>query len=115
HLLREKRIAVPPSVGHVDLIALLQSGVPVDLARNQQMLLCSLRPDAPFVGRRLKDVQRFGANVDIVAIMQQGQWRHPSPDSVLSADDQLLLVMDAEARQRLQPMLVFRRPASADR
>jgi len=104
-LLRERRIRVPASVGHVDLIALLQSGIPIDLPRNERMLLYALPADSPLAGKAIGTLHRLGAGLDIIAVRQQGRWLHAHADTTLGADDQLLVIVDKDGKAQLTGVL----------
>ncbi len=110
HLLREKHIPLPAAVGHLDLITLLQSGIPIELPGNERMLLCSLRPDAPLAGKALRKLDRFDMGLEVVAVQRQGQWLHPDPETILAVDDLLLVITDSASLEKMTDIFDFRAP-----
>jgi voltage-gated potassium channel len=90
--------ALRPAV--VDFMRLATTSERLDLAAEQ----IELGPDAPFVGKKLRDAnlrQTFG--VIVVAIKRtNGQMQfNPSPDDILQAGDQLVLLGNADQLKAL--------------
>jgi CIC family chloride channel protein len=102
-LLGKRQLPAPDTIGHVDLLALLASGIPVDLSDGKQLTLRVLRAESPWVGQSIRSGCLVEArdDLEIMAIVRQGQMLLPHPDSVLRAEDQLLVITSSRARARL--------------
>ena len=100
-LLREHRAAPLKQLGHLDLRALLESGVPVDLPDDKQLTIATLAPESPMVGEPVR-VDTLGPGAELVAVLHQDYTLLPGSDAVLRAGDQLLVIATLEARARLK-------------
>lgn len=102
-LLRERSTSIPATVGHLDLEALLASGVPVDLPDGKQVVIAGLDSTSPYIGR---SIQADSLPVDpdeaeIVAVLRQGHTLLFHSNIKLQKEDQLLAITSRQARDRL--------------
>jgi CIC family chloride channel protein len=106
-LLAEHKIAASATIGHLDLQALLESGVAIDLPDNQQLALGILPAHSPWVGTPLhEDGGQEGANdVHIVAVIRQGRMLFPGAVPVFQAEDRVLMITPQQSWKRLMPYL----------
>lgn len=106
-LLGKGQIPKTAKVGHLDLVALLDSGVPVNLPGRRQLHLSVLRPESALVGKTVKDCYQAAGNaaLEIVAIMRHGNIVLPNRDTVLQKSDRLLTVGSSEAQAKISEHL----------
>jgi chloride channel protein, CIC family len=108
-LLDQGKVALPPEVSHLHLAALLQSGLSLDLPDGSQLTVGALRPESPWVGKRIEARPLTGPMADskIVAVLRGKSVMMARPDTVLQPGDRLLLIAPpqagAEVVQHLAP------------
>jgi CIC family chloride channel protein len=102
-LLRERRGAALPTIGHLDLQALLTSGIPVDLPGGKQLMMGSLAAQSPFVGQPvLSDLLVDDNNTaEVVAVFRDGCVLSPQPGVKLQVGDQMLIIASPQAQKQL--------------
>jgi CIC family chloride channel protein len=86
------------NVGHLNLLRLLRSGIPVDLSDSMRVMSGTLRPDSACVGTPVRATCLFadGVEGEIIAIFRgQQQLLLPHPDTVLRAGDRLVILVAA--------------------
>ena len=90
-------------VGHLDLVTLLDSGVPVNLPGRRQLNVGILHPQSALVGRTIQACYEMAgdASLEIVAVLRAGNVVFPSRDTVLEENDRLLIFGSSEAGTRL--------------
>jgi CIC family chloride channel protein len=99
-------VTLPETFSHLDLLALLRSGIPLDLPDGKQLAVGLVGPEMDGVGQRLGEVfPRNGHSngVEIAAVLRQNKTLLPEPDIELRAGDQLLAVTSPQAWQRMNP------------
>ncbi len=94
-LLRESGRASAEQIGELDLVALLQAGIPVELGDDRRLALGILRADSPLAHTT---VAASGDKLDgdgstILAIIRGGRTLTPHADTMLEAGDKLVLVV----------------------
>ncbi len=86
---------------------LLRAGVGVDLPDGKQLLFGSLKPDSPWVGKKVSEQPFPTAEVELVAVLRRGHLNLPEPDFVLEQNDRLLFLGPAavwdDLRRHLSP------------
>ena len=107
NLLNKSQVSFPTTAGHLDLIKLLTSGIPVELLDSKQLVIGVLNPESPYVGKSIHSgyLYKDWTEVEIVSILRQGHMLLPRHDSVLQAGDQLLLVTSPQAWRQLSKHL----------
>jgi hypothetical protein len=106
------RLSDPSMLCHLDLVNLLQSGVPVDLGREKQLMIGVLQLESPWVGKPIssgcqKDLEN---EMEIIAILRDGQILMPYPDMLLKAEDRILAITSPHLKKRLERHLGPHRP-----
>lgn len=93
-LLDQGKIALPPEVSHVHLAALLQSGLALDLPNGTQLTVGALRPESPWVGKRIsaRDLSGSLADSKMIAVLRGKSVMMARPDIILQPGDRLLLI-----------------------
>lgn len=107
HLLHNRRVSVPETVSHLDLRALLASGITLDLPDGKKLALGSLRKASPYVGRSIQDNFPVASQeaLEVVAVFRQGHTLLPNPGLVLKSEDRLLVVTTEEVWKGLESHL----------
>ena len=112
-VLGTRQLPKAAKVGHLDLVTLLDSGVPVNLPGRRQLNVGVLHPLSALVGKTIRDCYDMAgdAALEIVAILRGGNVVLPSRDAVLQENDRLLIFGSTEAGTRLTEHLAPVQPA----
>jgi len=108
-ILREHQPQDVTSIGEIDLVSLLRSGIPVELADDRRLVVGVLRPDSPYVGTTVavSGRQLGGGDANIIAILRGEHMTVPHAKLLFEAGDRLILVVSAahfdEVRRDLAP------------
>ena len=102
-LLGNRRIPNLSRVGHLDLVSLLDSGLPIRMPGRKELSVGVLRPESWFVGKTVEECYKAaaGATLEIIAILRNGEVALPQMDTVLQQNDRLLIIGSSEARKRI--------------
>jgi chloride channel protein, CIC family len=106
-LLRARGLPRSANVGHLDLVALLDSGVPVRIAGRRELGIGVLRPQSTLVGKTVGacyEMMGKGA-MEIVAILRKGEVILPKRETVLEENDRLLSITSRKARTQISEHL----------
>jgi CIC family chloride channel protein len=98
-------VGEPNKVCHLDLMHLLKSGMAVSLSEERQLIIGTLRPESSWVGKSVKWGEESGNEVKIIAILREGQMLLPHPDTLLQAEDRVLVIISSQAEDRLEQYL----------
>lgn len=104
-LLMHNNVPIPESVGHVDLISLLKSRVPINLPNNKKFTIIEIQPNGPCAGRPYDPgcfVEDKNEKVEIVVLMRNGNIIIPTPKTILKPHDQILLISSEEVWEKLK-------------
>jgi chloride channel protein, CIC family len=107
-ILGTNRLPKAAKVGHLNLVSLLDSGIPVSLPGRRKLHLGVLPPQSAFAGRTIESLYQTLGNADweIVAILRAANIVLPQPDIILQENDRLLVVASTEAEARISEHLV---------
>jgi CIC family chloride channel protein len=107
-LLDQGKILLPPQLTHLHLSALLQSGLALDLPDGSQLMIGALRPESPWVGKRIQSGIPGGPSADskIVAVLRGKSVLVARRETVLQPGDRLLLIAPPQAQSELWRHLV---------
>ena len=107
NLMNQGRISIPAVIGHVNLLKLLSSGIPVDLPDGKLLVIGTLNPQSPWIGRSVKAgyLPEEENDAEIMAVLHQGHLNLPCSDTILQSGDQLLLTVSSSAWKRLSPIM----------
>ncbi|HEY2896071.1 MAG TPA: chloride channel protein [Gemmatimonadaceae bacterium] len=107
HMLREQAPRDLSAVGELDLVALLRSGLAVDLPGERRLFAGALKPDSPVVGTTVGASGRKldGGNANIVALVRDEQIIVPTATTVLQPGDRLVVVTSEKRLQQLRENL----------
>ena len=91
------------AVGHLDLVTLLDSGVPLKMPGRKELSVGVLRPESSFVGKTIQACYEAagGASLEVIAILRNGEVLLPRADSILQEGDRLLIIGSRNARNRV--------------
>lgn len=103
-LLGKHRIPIEASVGHLDLLPLLESGIPVDLSNDKQLTIGILRSESNCIGQSIQSscFAEEDDAVEIVAILRDQELLLPHPDTVFRENDKLLVISSPQELAKLQ-------------
>ena len=103
HILREHQPQDLTHVGEIDLVSLLRSGIPVELAENRRLVVGVLKADSPYVGTTVgaSGRQLDGGEANIIAILRGEHMTVPNAKTPLQAGDRLIVVASVAGVERL--------------
>ena len=103
-ILRDHQPADLSAVGEIDLVSLLRSGIPVELAGDRRLVVGVLRPDSHFVGTTVAASGRQfdGGDANIIAVLRGEHMTVPHAKLQFEAGDRLILVASAAGVERLR-------------
>ena len=102
-LLGTRKIPKAAKIGHLDLVALLDSGIPVKIPGRKELNLGVLKPESSLVGKTIQDCYNAARNaaLEIIGIVRGGEILLPAPATILQPNDRLLIIGSTEARADL--------------
>ena len=102
-LLGTQRIPNLARIGHLDLVTLLDSGVPVKMPGRKELSIGVLRPESFLVGKTVQACYdaAAGASLEIIAILRNSDVVLSQSDTVLQQNDRLLVIGSKNARSRI--------------
>lgn len=102
-LLGTAKIPRAAKIGHLDLVALLDSGIPIQLSGRKELNVGVLRPESTLIGKSIQACYEAagGDRLEIIAILRDGGVVLPNRDSVLQQNDRLLIIGSSKARSLL--------------
>jgi CIC family chloride channel protein len=108
-LIRAHRLKQPDLVRELDVLALMQSGIPLKLAGGEQMFMGKVQPGSPMAGRSIEEMcgEFRGKVLKVLAIFRGEEVLLPHGSSRLKEEDRLLVVCDPEMKELLERGLVF--------
>jgi Trk K+ transport system NAD-binding subunit len=101
-------ISIPAMKGHLNLMKLLTSGIPVDLPEDKQLVIVTLNTRSPWIGRSIK-TDEFSAKekeAKIMAILRDNCMHLPHNDIILQSGDQLLLIVTPSIWEKVSQTLI---------
>ncbi|HMC56589.1 MAG TPA: chloride channel protein [Gemmatimonadaceae bacterium] len=101
-ILREKHPVRVESLGEIDLLTLLRSGIPVELADDQRLFVGVLRKDSPVGGTTIAASGRglAGEGTIILGILRADHMIAPRADVVLTPGDKIIVLAHGDGRLR---------------
>jgi chloride channel protein, CIC family len=113
-VLGTRQIPKSARVGHLDLVTLLDSGIPINLPGRRQLNVGVLHPQSALVGKTIQACYEMAgkAALEIVAVLRAGSVVLPSRHEVLQKHDRLLIFGSIKAAARLTEHLTPVAPAN---
>lgn len=108
-LIRAHRLTQPALVRNLDVMSLMQSGIPLRLESGEQMFMVQVQPGSPVAERTIAGVcEEFkDETLKVLAIFRGEEVLLPHGSSRLQEKDRLLLVCDPRMKEMLEKSLVF--------
>lgn len=102
-LLGKHQIPRAANVGHLDLVALLDSGIPIWLPGRRKLSVGVLRAQSSFVGQTVESCSKAVGKeaLEIVAILRGDEIVLATPQTILQENDRILVVASNEAQARI--------------
>ncbi len=99
NLLGKVQLPKAAKLSHLDLVTLLDSGVPVNLPGRRHLNVGVLHPQSALLGKTIQACYEMAgdAPLEIVAVLRAGNIILPKPDTALQADDRLLIFGSRDA------------------
>ena len=106
-LINDENVKLPDSIGHLDLVSLIKSGVPIDLTDGEKFMLGEVSPASPLKGKRWSDEECdvLRDKSELIAVVRKGDILMPGDDLHFKPKDQLLILAETEASENLQKIL----------
>jgi len=107
NLLANRQLPRAAKIGHLDLVAVLNSGVPVQMPGGRELSVGALRPESPMVGKTIGDWRKAegGRWPQVIAILRKGNMMLPQKDTILQKSDSILTVGSSRARELIAEQL----------
>lgn len=104
HLLSTRGVEMPVNFTHLDLRALLASGIPVDLPDAKRLTIGVVKPRSEFVGQSISacfpgDHQN---DLEAVAVFRRGHTLLPRSDLIIKPEDRLLLITTPQSWENVK-------------
>lgn len=99
-LLGTRKMPKAAAVGHLDLVALLDSGIPVKMPGRKELNLGVLRPESSLVGKTIQDCYKEAgkAALEIIGIIRGDEIIFPGRETILQPNDRLVIIGSPQAR-----------------
>ena len=112
-LLGTRQVPKAAKIGHLDLVALLDSGIPVRMPGRKELNLGVLRPESSLVGQTIQACYEAAGDrsLEIIGIVRAGEIILPSRDTVLQRNDRMLIIGSSQARARISEHIAPLEPA----
>lgn len=103
-ILRDKQVPDLSHLGELDLVSLLRSGVEVDLAEGQRLMVGVLRADSAYANTSIGASGRAlaGGGTNIIALLRGEHMVAPRADTILEPGDRLILVASDTGLEHLR-------------
>lgn len=114
-LLGKQKLPAAMKVGHVDLVALLDSGIPIKMPGRKELNLGVLRPESSLVGKSIQECYAAAGDgtLEIIGIVRGGEVVLPTRETILQKHDRLLIVGSSQARARISEHIAPFEPPKA--
>jgi CIC family chloride channel protein len=96
-LVRDRMVSPVRPLGRLELAALLETGVAIVLGGGQELALARPRSGSPWIGQPLpRELLAEAEGARILAIVRDERVLAPNPETVLEADDLLMLILGSD-------------------
>ncbi len=108
-LIGNKRVPHMRNLGKLDMLALLESGIPLQLSKDKQLFMGIVRPGSPLTGQSLESISNtvLKGTWKVMAILRGDETFLPQGKTELSEGDRLLIVCSPDVPDQLARYLVF--------
>jgi len=108
-LIGNKRVPQTRNFGKLDMLALLESGIPLELSKDKQLFVGIVQPGSPLTGQSLEFISNtvLKGTWKVMAILRGDETALPQGKTELIEGDRLLIVCSPEVPDQLAKYLVF--------
>lgn len=108
-LIGSKRIRKAPDLGAIDMLALLESGIPLQLTGGKQLFVGVVQHGSPLIAQSLETVAKtvLDGSWSVLAIFREQGTVVPTAATVINEKDRLLIACSPQVRNQLAGHLVF--------
>jgi CIC family chloride channel protein len=108
-LIRSKRVKKTSGLGAIDMLALLESGIPLQLSGGKQLFMGVVQPGSPLIGASLESISKtvLDGSWNVMAIFREQGTVVPTATTVIKENDRLLVACSPQVRNQLAAHLVF--------
>jgi CIC family chloride channel protein len=98
-ILRDKGLRDDRDDGDRELVARLRAGIPVELPGGRRLIVATVRPDSPLLGRPIAEASLYLTlgDTSILSILRGEHMLAPRPELAIEKNDRLILVAGAGA------------------
>lgn len=101
-LIDKAQVKPMTAIGHLDLLALMRSGIAVDLSRGKQLIIGDLRAESPWVGAGVRSIREGKEDdMEIVAIIRAKEMLLPHPDMILQEGDRIVVIVSQKMKKEI--------------
>ena len=113
-MLKERKNYDSKIMNDLDIGSLLELKIPFDVSESEALFLATLHPKSFCVGTVIKDkcLNPKDSQWEIVSIFRDEEMVYPHPDTVLEADDDLLILSDKEDIETIRKNLKSKKKKS---
>lgn len=104
NILSEHLTIDPNTLGHLNLMGLLESGVPIDLPNKKQLFLGTIQPHSSCIGKSIDEQCNLAESEDwkIIALFRKEQLVIPHPTTTIQKDDRMLILATPEQLEKFK-------------
>lgn len=108
-LINEHKINIPSAISHLDLSALIASGISIDLPDGKKLTIGVLKSESPWNNKSFQSafLSEVENEIEIVAVLRKEQVLFLNRDTTLHTGDQLLLIGSAIGMEYLKKHVEF--------
>ena len=94
----------PNAIGHIDLLTLLEKGIPVDLPDGNQLIFGTLLPESPCIGQPVGSgcLSDNAEEYRIIGIFREGNLILPHASTTFEANDEVLLISTSKVAEQIK-------------
>jgi hypothetical protein len=106
-LLGKRGLPLMDKVGHLDLLRLVRSRMRFDLPGGKELTMGMVREDSPLIATTIADLyarlQQY--DFEIIAVLRREHVLLPHPNTLLEANDRLMLIDSPQVREPLRQFI----------
>jgi chloride channel protein, CIC family len=106
NLLAANRLPRTAQIGHLDLVALLESGIPVWLPGRSKLDVGVLSPRSAWIGKTVQSYVASKDALEIIAILRGSKIVLPNPNTKFQENDRILVITSNSAESEISEDLV---------
>ena len=97
-ILEDQKVIDTKTIGHVDLVSLLESKIPLDITKDEQLFVEIISPDNPCVNTLIKErcLNNESDKWKIIALIRDNELLFPYPETKLKAKDEIVILSSKE-------------------